>query len=850
MKWGGSMNLLRMARFNIRKHKAASVSLMILICLCQLFSSLALHNLSDNSSLFHKKAKEMQAIQNFFCVERGLYKSEYEGILKNDSRVSRVVSQDSVLLWENIIKLKNGQEYMCNSLFLNGEEKNSLENITLSSHLSEEELASIPHPIYAPYVIREYYGFNEGDSFNITYHQKEYTFTIVGFYETTILATGNMGGIKYIISDEDYKKFASQCGEHKILGYDVFNLEDCEAVLSDFTKQARQMADTGKSFNITFSVTYNMVSSVASMFLVLLAYLLLLFAVILIITIFVMIRNRIANNIEEQMTNIGTMGALGYTSKQVIGMYILEYGILAIIGGVLGIIGAECLAPVLNQFGFMMLGLKSADKIAFGIDGIMLVGVAALVSLISFSEARKIKKYPPVVAFRKGVDNHHFKHNYFALEKTRHLFQMRLAGKRTLSAIKQNVIIAICVCVATIAMMFSVILYGCCGEDQNGIKKMTGFEMCDVAIDITHSIQAEQFKNALLQRPEVRKVNLTHTFINVSLKELDVLAVVYPDYNEVENINPYEGRMPIFDNEIGITGALARNLGKEIGDYIEVQYGDYCGKYLITGVTQSMINNGQTLYFTEESIKMIYPSYQSDELGVYFNEGVDKKEFIASIKSEYGQSVEDMKKQLADASMSQGERIKAKAEAKIASLMSIYGIDSMDYAIMVDGKLIKGSSKNFGIYNIRDMEEYVETNIGAYIQGINWGCKMIILVSALVVIIIITMLIKANITRQRMEFGVYKAMGYTTAQLMLQTAMSLMPTVFVGVILGIGIAIWGSPNILSCAFSVIGITHMLIDVSVMDVVSLTVAILGLSFVTTLVSAYKIKQISVYELLTE
>ena len=85
---------------------------------------------------------------------------------------------------------------------------------------------------------------------------------------------------------------------------------------------------------------------------------------------------------------------------------------------------------------------------------------------------------------------------------------------------------------------------------------------------------------------------------------------------------------------------------------------------------------------------------------------------------------------------------------------------------------------------------------------------------------------------------------------MLQTAMSLMPTVFVGVVLGIGIAIWGSPNILSCAFSVLGITHMLIDVSVMDVVSLAVTILGLSFVTTLVSAYRIKQISVYELLTE
>ena len=689
MKWGGSMNLLRMAKFNIRKHKAASISLIMLICLCQLFSSLAVHNLNSNRSLFDKKSKEMQSIQNLLCIESGLYKKEYENILKKDSRVSRVVSQDSVLLWENIIQLKNGQEYLCNSVFLNEQEKNNLENITLSTHLNEKELASIKHPIYAPYVIREYYGFNEGDAFNITYHQKEYSFTIVGFYETAIWATGNMGGIKYIISDEDYEKFASQCGEHKILGYDVFDLKDCEAVLSDFVKQARQLADTGKSFNITLSVTYNMLSSVASMFLVLLAYLLLLFAMILIVTIFVMIRHRIANNIEEQMTNIGTMEALGYTSKQITWTYILEYGVLAIVGGILGTIGAECLAPILNQFGFMMLGLKSADKIAFGIDGIMLLSVVILVGLISFSEARKIKKYPAVVAFRKGVNNHHFKHNYLSLEKTKHLFQVRLAGKRALSAIKQNVIITVCVCVATIAMMFSVILYGCCGEKQSGIKKMTGFEMCDVSIDITHSMQPEAFKKALLERAEVRKVNLTHTFINVSLKDLDILAIVYPDYSQVENINPYEGRMPMYDNEMAITGVLARNLGKEIGDYVEVQYGDYCEKYLITGITQSMINNGQTLYFTEEAIKMIYPNYESDELGIYLKEGIDKKEFIASIKTEYGKSVEDMKKQLADASMSEEERIKVKAEAKIASLMSIYGIDSIDYAIMVDGKLLK-----------------------------------------------------------------------------------------------------------------------------------------------------------------
>lgn len=112
------------------------------------------------------------------------------------------------------------------------------------------------------------------------------------------------------------------------------------------------------------------------------------------------------------------------------------------------------------------------------------------------------------------------------------------------------------------------------------------------------------------------------------------------------------------------------------------------------------------------------------------------------------------------------------------------------------------------------------------------------------------MLIKANIIRQRMEFGIYKSIGYTTKQLMLQTAFSLMPAVFIGAVIGIGIAIWGSPSVLSVAFSTVGITHMIIEVNEIHVILLVATVIGLSFVTTLITAYKIKDISVCELLTE
>lgn len=844
------MNLLRLAKFNIRKHKTATLSLVILLFFCQLFLGLAIHNMKDNGNLFLEKSQAMEAVQNIFCIETSLYKEDYEDILKADSRVSKVVTQDAVFLWDSVLTFKDGSEHTINSVFINKEAGNHLEKINLESTMEKADINKIEHPIYVPYVVGEYYGFNEGDEYKLIYHQREYTFTIAGFFETTVLANENMGAIKYIISERDYEKLRTVCGENKILGYNVFDLNHCRAVAQDFTEKAKAMADTGKSFQVILAIDYVALSGVATMFPVLLAYLLLVFAIIIFITIFIVIRHRIANNIEEQMASIGTLEALGYTSKQITKVYMIEYSLLACVGSLFGIILSKVFAPMLNQFSFNMLGLKVEERLDLGIDILMMLGIIGATLLMSFCKAWRVKKYPPVIAFRKGINNHHFKKNYFALEKTKSSVHFRLALKRFLGAIRQNSIIAVCVCVVTAAMMFSVILYSCCGKDQDGVMRMTGMEMCDLTIDMTHSIEPEAFREELREMSEVRKVNLSHTLINVSLQSMDVLSIIFQDYDETENIYAYEGRLPKYDNEVLITGALARGLGKEVGDSLEVEYNGYSMQYLISGISQSMINNGQTLYFTEEAIKHIVPSYQSDELSIYLKEDVDKKAFISKIKEAYGKSIEDLKKEALDETASKEDRIRAKAQAKVASLMSLYGVDSIDYAVMIDGRLIKGNSKVFSINKISDIEEQILTGIGAYIQGVNWGTKIIIVVAAIVIVVILIMLIKASIIRQKMDLGIYKSLGYTTLELMLQITLSLMPAIVVGVIIGIGLAVWGSPAILSQTFSVIGVTHMLVDVNVFDTLLLGIGIISLSFVTIMLSTYKIKDISAYQLLTE
>lgn len=124
------------------------------------------------------------------------------------------------------------------------------------------------------------------------------------------------------------------------------------------------------------------------------------------------------------------------------------------------------------------------------------------------------------------------------------------------------------------------------------------------------------------------------------------------------------------------------------------------------------------------------------------------------------------------------------------------------------------------------------------------------LVSALIIMVILTMLIRADIMRQRLDLGVYKGLGYTTRELMLQISMSLMPTIAIGIILGSLLALWCSPFILSQAFSVIGGTHITVEMGMLTIILLDISILVFSFAIAMLSTYRIKEISVYELLTE
>ena len=116
---------------------------------------------------------------------------------------------------------------------------------------------------------------------------------------------------------------------------------------------------------------------------------------------------------------------------------------------------------------------------------------------------------------------------------------------------------------------------------------------------------------------------------------------------------------------------------------------------------------------------------------------------------------------------------KRKAEEKLAALISMYGVDSAQYALMVDGEVVLSGDRRLFVSNVDSIADSTRMMAALIITG-----------TVLLVVLVLYMVIKSMLTRRRGEFGIYKALGYTDRQLMEQIAISFLPASVGGTLAG------------------------------------------------------------------
>ena len=127
---------------------------------------------------------------------------------------------------------------------------------------------------------------------------------------------------------------------------------------------------------------------------------------------------------------------------------------------------------------------------------------------------------------------------------------------------------------------------------------------------------------------------------------------------------------------------------------------------------------------------------------------------------------------------------------------------------------------------------------------------VLFVISVLMVLLVLYVIIHSVISRRRQEFGIYKAIGYTSRQLTIMTAARFVPALALSAVLSAVAGIWYLPVINQFIFRQIGAikNHFVISIWILLVMALVFT--AVAFFISVLLAAPIKKITAYSLLKE
>lgn len=845
------MKILRLSIFNIKKRKKEAIVITLLLAISMALMGVGIINIEKADRIFDEAFDLTGSYHNIYQMAEKSYKTEFAEVMEEDERVARHYEFEMLMFEVSTsisYKMENGETSNFYACFITESDEKKIEKFEKNTPLSDSEISEMEHPIWLPYYVKYNMDFAEGDDFILVIGGKEYPFRIAGFYESGVWSCAN-SGFKCVLTDDDYDMMSKIVPTQKQIAYDtkdgVVNDEaDTNKIIKDLEKKFEDI--TGEDIIIYGSEYYAEKSAATTPIQIIMAIVAFVSVVTALSCLFI-IRHKITNDIEDQMESIGVLEALGYRSREISGAYIYEYLLLSLLGILIGGLLILVTDPLMTNVLRVFVGhnhVVGGNVIYLLIPALMLLMLTFVTAL---GKAGKIKKYPPVVAFRKGIKTHHFGRNVFPIEKTKSDINRRLGLKGLFGSTRQNVGMFICIMTAALTITFCFYLCDIFRDRGVVFLNFSGFEKAlmigfDTGTDINEVMQE------INKRDDVRKSLLIRANNGFSVgDDLTVFQIfAYDNFDELENLIISKGRFPVHDNEVLISKTIAEKYSLDVGDSVLLKYNGIEKSYIVSGTVNVMMNNGFLAYMTFEGYRQFMsPTECANYLFVYPAEGVSDSELKERLTKDYGSIEDTAEKSGADTTANDlEERIRKKADEQMAILKSKYGVNNASFAIKIGDKMISGNSGRFKLADISSLSESIETQLGGLSRLSQIFSIILMIIIGIVVSIILNFLIESTIRKERQALGIEKAMGYSSKDLRKQIIFRIMPVAIPAIIIG---AILSVPIIMfflkSAFLTVFGIRLFWIPIML---VIITVYV----YVSTYISAGKVKEVSVTELMTE
>ena len=770
---------------NFRKNKVTSIGLVLLMLITSMLIGLVCLLFLDACPSSERDGKRLDAGDALIMLKGDL--SDLDDAALRDAFSGDVEKYETVsMLCNGNTSVNFGDGTVVTTLYIN--DHSEFEKELNRSEILMEDTSVTEDYIYLPNQFYTSGGYNTGDKFEFETLGTKSSLTVRGFFDTAYFGCNNTGDYLFVVDDENYSEIREKLGEQGVASATCVFLKDGIKSSKFRISVINNLLAVNPEVQVSVETFENEVFGKTFMGTIL-AVSFLVMSLILVIVILLMVKSSITNYVRENMKTIGALKSIGYTSGKIRRSMYAMFSILAVAASIVGTALSYVFMPAMAQIVTGQSGVPYSVSFNPVATGAPVIFVILFVLLVTFLSSRRIKKIEAIEALRDGQKSHSFRRNHVRLDKSIFGLNTALAFKTTFRNMKQNLITF---------FITGLLVFGCVVGYQiyenfgvNPSMKYFTTELADAAINTDGEAKTEvyDYLKAYEGTKNVRGIYM----LSLTYKDEDKLfTYAIDDMDKLNNKDVcYEGELPKYDNEVAVSGKFAKDYGYSIGDEVELKYGNNIYRYLITGYVQSTSNLGREGLMSEAAMSRVIDLKNSPEYFYFEYENPDEvNTVIDACKDKYGDHI------ITTISMKE----------TMEGLMTTFkSISVIMLAVMC-------------------------------------------VISAAVILLVLFLMVRTLVYNKRKDYGIYKAIGFTSGKLILQTALSFMPTILLSVVVFSFVSYFGANPYMSMMMKSFGMMKCNFPIPVSGVIIIGVAMLLIAFVIAVWQSGRIRRIEAYRMI--
>lgn len=597
--------------------------------------------------------------------------------------------------------------------------------------------------IGVPIIVLDQYDISLGDKITLSANGIEKQFTVVTYIYDGMMNSTTCSSTRFLISDTDFDSLFGNIGETEYLIETYFTDSSCASAYQTAYEQSdKELPKNGQA------ITYTVIFLLSALTDILTAMVFVLAGIMLVIVVIMCLRYVILAEMEDDVVEIGTMKSIGIPDKGIENLYSTKIRILMSVACVVGFLLALLLLPIFTSHISRFFGEQPLE-IQNMLLAIISVAVIYCIILLFAKKILKQIRTKTIVDLLVLDDGFNKKVKVKSgLYKSRKLSTNALIGMQEV----RNGYGIVFVLMLIITFLVMVPIRSLQTMQAEDFVTYMGSPICDLLVEVMQgeelekrneelsNVLSEEIENGHIQNAAVlRRVRLQ------AFNNADELVGVHVDTGSSagKGIVYISGTNPSVENHIALSYLLADELGKEVGDKVNIISDNqtYCME--VCGIYQDVTSGGKTakaIYDFEGELSEKY-TYQLE-----LSNDVSAEVFSNSLKSELGSG-----------------------------------------------------------YSIKSMDSFLEQTLGGVTVRFSQAVYLIIIIGIIITIFIVLLYMELRLARTMHALAEKIAMGIPIKAICIQELYPMLLLGGTGIILGVILTEILGETVVSALFSLLGL---------------------------------------------